>query len=92
MQWGELLCFVNEERFIKTSVQDRGKAFIEEIEKILAALHEQTELPIRLSQTGKVEEANFEEIALKAMADGSNIVNPVALTNERILKVLKEAF
>lgn len=90
--YGELLCFVNEERFIKTSVQDRGKVFIEEIEKLLSLLHEQTELPVRLSQTGKVEEANFEEIALKAMADGSNIVNPVALNNERILKVLKEAF
>ena len=90
--YGELLCFVNEERFIKTSVQDRGKVFIEEIEKLLSMLHEKAELPVRLSQTGKVEEANFEEIALKAMADGSNIVNPVALTNERILKVLKEAF
>lgn len=90
--YSELLFFINEERYISESKELRAEALIDEIKKLLKTLNEKTGLPITLSQTGKVEKVHFKEIVAKAMADGSALVNPVSLTEERILKILEEAF
>ncbi len=92
-EYAELLYFVNPSRVEKEqNVEERAKILIEEIRSLLSKLHEKTGLAITLSQTGKVEKNNFEEIVQKAMADGSAFVNPVALSEERIMQVLEKAF
>lgn len=92
-EYAELLYFVNPSRVEKEqNVEERAKILIEEIRSLLSKLHEKTGLAITLSQTGKVEKSNFEEIAKKAMADGSALVNPVALSEERIMQILEKAF
>lgn len=92
-EYAELLYFVNPEKVEKgQSVEQRATMFIDEIKQLLSALHQKTGLAITLSQTGKVEKSNFEEIAQKAMADGSALVNPVALSEEKIKTVLEKSF
>ena len=91
--YGELLYFMNPEKVEKGQTDEqRARLFIDEVRALLEKLHEQTGLPIRLSQTGKVEKENFNEIAKKAMADGSALVNPVALSEERVVEILEKAF
>lgn len=92
-EYAELLYFVDPSKVEKgQSVEERAKFLIEEIRSLLSKLHERTGLAITLSQTGKVEKSDFEEIAKKAMADGSALVNPVALSEEIIIQVLEKAF
>lgn len=90
--YGELLFYVDEQEYFSTPKNERGLKFIEKVKGLLSRLNEKTGLPITLSQTGKVEKTNFDEIVIKALNDGSAIVNPVALTRERILDVLNKAF
>lgn len=91
--YAELLYFISPDELEKgQSEEERAKLFISEVREHLDQLHEKTGLPIRLSQTGKVTKENFNEIAIKAMADGSALVNPVALSIERITDVLEKAF
>lgn len=92
-EYAELLFFVNPSRIEKEQTEEtRAKLLIEEIRSLLSKLHEKTGLPITLSMTGKVEKSHFDEISKKAMADGSALVNPVALSEERIVSVLEKSF
>lgn len=90
--YGELLFFINQEKCLATPKEDWGKETINEIKNLLDILNQKTGLPIKLSQTGKVSKDDFENIVKKSLADGSAIVNPVALNKERIMQVLENAF
>lgn len=92
-EYAELLYFVSPESVQqKQSTEQRATLFINAIKGLLSTLHQKTGLAITLSQTGKVEKSQFDEIAQKAMADGSALVNPVALSEEKIKAILEKSF
>lgn len=91
--YGELLYFVAPEKVEKGQTDDqKATLFIEEIKNLLSILKEKTGLPNKLSDTGRVLKENFNEIAEKALADGSAMVNPVPLTIERVCELLEKAY
>lgn len=91
--YGELLNFVAPEKVEKGQTDDeKARLFIEEIKNLLKVLKEKTGLPNKLSDTGRVQKENFNEIAVKALADGSAMVNPVPLTTKRVCEILEKAF
>ena len=51
-----------------------------------------TKLPRTLRETGKVSEAQFEEIAEKALNDGSIIYNPKEATLQDLKTILEKAW
>lgn len=59
---------------------------------LMEKLNKKTGMPIRLSQTGKCAESDFETVAVKALNDGAVLFNPKAVSKNDVLALLKEVF
>lgn len=86
-----LLAFSGPDIYSKTPKDERGRKCIEEVRNYILDLKEMSPLPTRLSEVG-VEKEDFERIAKTAINDGAAIVNPVEVTHERIMDILKKAY
>ena len=89
---GLLLPLAGAERFAKTAPAERARATIAEIDALKDALHAKVGLPRTLRETGKVSEDQLEEIARMALDDGTIVYNPVEVSFEEALGVLRRAY
>lgn len=86
-----LLAFSGPEIYSETPKNQRGKKCIDEVENYILALNKISGLPIRLRDVG-VKTEDFETIAKTAINDGAAIVNPVEVTQKRVMEILKKAY
>ena len=86
-----LLAFSGPDVYSETPKEERGKKAIDEIRNYIIELNKITGLPIRLRDVG-VRKEDFETIAKTAINDGAAVVNPVELTFDRVMDVLKKAY
>lgn len=86
-----LLHLAGEEIYIKTPAPGRAKKAIETIRIMNQTLRDICGMSVTLSQAG-VKEDQLEEIAKKAMGDGSMMFNPIEMEYNDALGVLKAAF
>lgn len=86
-----LLAFSGPEIYSETPKNQRGKRCIEEIQDYILELNKISGLPIRLRDVG-VRKEDFETIAQTAINDGAAIVNPVEVTFDRVIDILKRAY
>lgn len=86
-----LLAFSGPEIYSETPKVERGKKCIEEIQDYIIELNKISGLPIKLRDVG-VRTEDFETIAKTAINDGASIVNPVEVTFDRVMEILKEAY
>ncbi len=85
-----LLPIAGEEIYLKTKKEERAKEAIKQIRLLQDQLYELVQLPRTLDEAG-VKDELFEEIAKKAINDGSITLNPKEVTYEDALKLLKLA-
>lgn len=89
---GELLLpLTSDSHYARTPVGLRAEAAIEKIHKLKEELYQLSGLPRKLSEAG-VKEEQLPEIAKLAIDDGTMILNPIDLTEEEALSLLKEAY
>ncbi|UJG40565.1 MAG: iron-containing alcohol dehydrogenase [Candidatus Heimdallarchaeum aukensis] len=86
-----LLPLAGEEIYVKTEEKERARKFIEKIEELQERLNELIKLPKTLKEAG-VKEEQLEEIAEKAINDGSLTLNPKDVTKEEALRILMKAY
>ncbi|HOJ64914.1 MAG TPA: iron-containing alcohol dehydrogenase [Spirochaetota bacterium] len=90
---GELLLpLVGEDIFVVTPTNERPAKVIEYIRYLQKNLFDLVKLPRKLSETGKVLESQFEEIANLSLKDASLAYNPEDADIEDIIEILKKAF
>jgi alcohol dehydrogenase len=87
-----LLPLAGADVFSQTPAHLRANKTISSILTIRDQLFALTKLPRNLSETGKVSEAQLDEIAEKALNDGSIIYNPKEATLEDLKSILKKAW
>lgn len=86
-----LLAFSGPEIYSETPKVQRGKKCIDEIREYILELNKISGLPVKLRDAGvKIED--FETIAKTAINDGAAIVNPVEVTFDRVIEILKKAY
>ena len=71
---------------------ERAQQAVEAVKEISALLNKICGLPVRLSETGLVKEADFDGICEKALNDGAVLFNPKGLTARDVKNILKAAF
>jgi len=86
-----LLAFSGPDIYSETPKKQRGKKCIDEIRNYIMELNKLSGLPIRLRDVG-VKTEEFETISKTAINDGAAIVNPVEVTFERVMDILKKAY
>ncbi|NMA48794.1 MAG: iron-containing alcohol dehydrogenase [Tissierellia bacterium] len=86
-----LLAFSGPEIYSETPKAQRGKKCIDEIRQYILDLNKISGLPIQLRDVG-VRTEDFETIAKTAINDGAAITNPVEVTFERVMEILKKAY
>lgn len=86
-----LICIISEEEYINTRKEKRAERTIEEIKKMIEKLNTIAGLPAKL-RDAKVVKDDFEKIAKIAINDGAIIVNPKAVEEQDIIKILEEAY
>lgn len=90
---GELLLpLAGAEVYADTPVGNRPEKTIARLKWLKDEIHARCGLPRTLSETGKVAEAQLEQIAAMALDDGSIIFNPVEVSREEALAVLRKAW
>lgn len=87
-----LLYLAGPEVYAATPTEARAEKTIEVIRNMSSKLHDETGLPIKLSQARGVTEDMLPAIAEKAINDGAIITNPVAASKDDVLEILKKAF
>ncbi len=87
-----LLPLAGADIFAQTPAHLRADKAIASIAAMRDRIYALTKLPRTLSETGKVTEAQFDEIAEKALNDGSIIYNPKEATLEDLKSILKKAW
>ncbi|WP_343595222.1 iron-containing alcohol dehydrogenase [Acinetobacter sp.] len=87
-----LLPLAGSEIYAQTPASERAEKTIDTLYKIRNQLYARTKLPRTLSETGKVQETQFDEIAEKALNDGSIIYNPKEASLEQLKKILQKAW
>ena len=87
-----LLPLAGADVFSQTPAHLRADKTISSILTIRDRLFALTKLPRNLSETGKVSEAQLDEVAEKALNDGSIIYNPKEATLEDLKTILKKAW
>lgn len=91
-EYAELLIYIiSEEEYVNTKKEKRAERTIEEIKKMMEKLNTIAGLPTKLRDT-KVEKDDFEKVAKIAINDGAIIVNPKAVEEQDIIKILEEAY
>ena len=87
-----LLPLAGAEVYASTPADQRAQKSIQVIRQLRDVLNERTKLPRTLKETGKVTEAQLDEIAAKALDDGSIIFNPREASINDLKAVLKKAW
>lgn len=87
-----LLPLAGAEVFAQTPVEHRAEQSINTIFALRDRLYELTKLPRTLRETGKVQKSQFEEIAQKALDDGSIIYNPKETTLDDLHFILEKVW
>ncbi len=87
-----LLPLAGADIFAQTPAHLRADKAIASIAAMRDRIYALTKLPRTLSETGKVNEAQFDEIAEKALNDGSIIYNPKEATLDDLKSILKKAW
>lgn len=87
-----LLPLAGAEVYASTPADQRAKKSIQVIRQLRDVLFERTKLPRTLKESGKVTEAQLDEIAVKALDDGSIIYNPREASITDLKAVLKKAW
>ena len=87
-----LLPLAGADIFAQTPAHLRTEKTISTILAIRDRLFALTKLPRTLSETGKVTEAQLDEIAEKALNDGSIIYNPKEANLDDLKTILKKAW
>ncbi|MHA1400949.1 MAG: iron-containing alcohol dehydrogenase [Candidatus Heimdallarchaeaceae archaeon] len=89
---GELLLpLAGADAYAQTPKDERARNFILRIKKLQEELYKLTKLPRTLNEAN-VSRDKFEQIAQKAINDGSLIVNPTDITFEDALDILNKAY
>ncbi len=87
-----LLPLAGADIYAQTPAHGRADKAISVINTMRDHIHSLTKLPRTLRETGKVTEAQFDEIAEKALNDGSIIFNPKETSLEDLKSILKKAW
>lgn len=87
-----LLPLAGPEIYASTPASQRASRAIQYIRELRDVLFERTKLPRTLKETGKVSEAQLEEIAAKAVDDGSIIFNPREASKADLKAILQKAW
>lgn len=87
-----LLPLAGAEVYANTPESQRAAKAIETIRNMRDVLFERTKLPRTLKESGKVTEAQLDEIAAKALDDGSIIYNPREACLSDIKSILQKAW
>ena len=87
-----LLPLAGADVYAQTPAHLRAEKTIATLLSIRDRLYTLTKLPRTLSETGKVTEAQFDEVAEKALNDGSIIYNPKEASLEELKSILKKAW
>ena len=87
-----LLPLAGPDIYAQTPGHLRADKAIATIQAMRDRIYALTKLPRTLSETGKVSEAHLDEVAEKALNDGSIIYNPKEATLEDLKTILKKAW
>lgn len=87
-----LLPLAGPDIYAQTPAHVRADKAIAHINTMRDHIYQSTKLPRTLRETGKVSEAQFDEIAEKALNDGSIIYNPKEASFEDLKSILKKAW
>lgn len=87
-----LLPLAGPEIYASTPASQRASRAIQYIRELRDVLFERTKLPRTLKETGKVSEAQLEQIAAKAVDDGSIIFNPREASKADLKAILQKAW
>lgn len=87
-----LLPLAGPDIYAQTPAHARADKAIAHINTMRDHIYQSTKLPRTLRETGKVSEAQFDEIAEKALNDGSIIFNPKETSLEDLKSILKKAW
>ena len=89
---GLLLHLAGPEVYAATPAELRAQKTIDTLVALRQQLADLTGLPTTLSQTGKVQPADFPAVARKALNDGAIIVNPAQADYDDVLALPKEVW
>ena len=90
---GELLLpLAGAEVYAATPAEQRADKAIARLRWLKDEIHARCGLPRTLSETGKVEQSQLEQIAAMSLDDGSIIFNPVEVSREEALAVLQKSW
>ncbi|MDM1780996.1 iron-containing alcohol dehydrogenase [Acinetobacter sp. 10FS3-1] len=87
-----LLPLAGADIYAQTPAHLRADKTIAMIMTVRDRIYSLTKLPRTLSETGKISEAQLDEVAEKALNDGSIIYNPKEATLEDLKSILKKAW
>ncbi|RYY78895.1 MAG: iron-containing alcohol dehydrogenase [Moraxellaceae bacterium] len=87
-----LLPLAGADVYAATPADQRANKAIQTIRQIRDVLFERTKLPRTLKETGKVTEAQLDDIATKALDDGSIIFNPREASKADLKAILQKAW
>lgn len=87
-----LLPLAGADVYASTPADQRAQKSIQVIRQLRDVLNERTKLPRTLQETGKVSEAQLDEIAAKALDDGSIIFNPREASIADLKAILQKAW
>ncbi|ENV47653.1 hypothetical protein P255_01887 [Acinetobacter brisouii CIP 110357] len=87
-----LLPLAGADIYAQTPADQRTDKTIETIYSIRDHLYELTKLPRNLRETGKVSESQLDEVAEKALNDGSIIYNPKEASLAQLREILQKAW
>ena len=87
-----LLPLAGADIYAQTPANQRADKAIEMLMTMRDHINSLTKLPRTLSETGKVTQAQFDEIAEKALNDGSIIFNPKEATFKDLKSILEKAW
>lgn len=87
-----LLPLAGAETYAATPAAQRADKAIQYIRELRDTLHERTKLPRTLKETGKITEAQLDDIAAKALDDGTIIFNPREATKADLREILQKAW
>lgn len=87
-----LLPLAGADVYAKTPESQRAAKAIETLRTMRDVLFERTKLPRTLKETGKITEAQLDEIATKALDDGSIIFNPREASKADLKAILQKSW
>ena len=78
--------------YAETAEKERAAETVARVTALMRMLNEKCGLPVRLSQTGRVEREKLDAVCEKALNDGAMLFNPKEMSRKDVLAVLDEVF